>query len=47
MTSLAEQMEQLQKQQAIIADKIKEEEERKRKLELTIEKQRKYKKLQV
>ena len=38
MTSLAEQMEQLQKQQAIIADKIKEEEERKRKLELTIEK---------
>lgn len=37
MASLTEQMKQLQKQQAILAEKIKEE-ERKRKLELTIEK---------
>ena len=38
MASLTEQMEQLMKQQGILAEKIKEEEERKRKQQLTIEK---------
>jgi len=37
MASLTEQMQNLQKQQAILAEKIKEEEEIKRKQELTLQ----------
>ena len=37
MASLSEQMTILQKQQAILAEKIKQEEERKRKQQLTLQ----------
>jgi len=37
MSSLSEQMTILQKQQAILAEKIKQEEERKRKQQLTLQ----------